>query len=197
MKSAKLLIVAALVGGAAAAWVAPAGAQTKADFTRRSPSECEMSAALLGGGCGNEAGTRSLELGTVPVAEPVQAAPPPPPTPEKPRVAALNIPFDYDSATLRPEARETLDRLARVLRSERAAGSRFVVEGHTDARGAPDYNFRLSERRARSVVEYLVHSCGVDAAQVTWQGKGKAQPLNPIDPLAPENRRVEVMNIGS
>lgn len=180
-------------------------AQGTVNFVGRNPTDCEIAKAIVGVAgpecAGPSDGTRSLELGSV--AEPASAsasapAPPPaPPTPQAPRITAFAIAFEYDSARLLPEAHGLLDSISRVLKSNDAGLSRFVIEGHTDSRGNSSYNQKLSERRAHSVAEYLITVRGVAPERLTWVGRGKTQPLNPADPAAPENRRVSIVNIGS
>lgn len=106
--------------------------------------------------------------------------------------------FDFDSANLKPEASATLDGLAEaaVLAQDRAVD----IRGHTDSRGADDYNLDLSRRRAEAVRDYLAGR-GVDPARMTAEGLGEAQPVAPNeqpdggdDPAGRErNRRVEVL----
>ncbi|QCG93217.1 OmpA family protein (plasmid) [Azospirillum sp. TSA2s] len=172
-------------------------AQGTVNFVGRTPTDCEIAKAIVGVAgpecAGPSDGTRSLQLGSVAQPE----APPPPPTPQAPRITAFAIAFEYDSARLRPEAHGLLDSISRVLKSNEAGLSRFVIEGHTDSRGNSSYNQKLSERRAQSVAEYLITVRGVAPDRLTWVGRGKTQPLNPADPAAPENRRVTIVNIGS
>src|SRR5581483_11577279 len=82
--------------------------------------------------------------------------------------------FDFDSAALRPENRETLSRIAGVLLA--SEGYRLFIDGHTDDVGTDDYNRRLSERRAATVREYLVKA-GVPADIIDVKGFGKSNPL--------------------
>lgn len=94
--------------------------------------------------------------------------------------------FDTGSAKLLPESHDILDEVATVLLENK--GIRHVrVEGHTDSRGAADMNQKLSEARARSVVEYLV-SVGIERERLDPQGFGETQPISENDD---ENRRVE------
>jgi outer membrane protein OmpA-like peptidoglycan-associated protein len=72
--------------------------------------------------------------------------------------------------------------------------SRFVVEGHTDAKGSPEYNRRLSDLRALAVKELLVTK-GIDGARLLSVGKGASELANAAAPLAPENRRVKIVNL--
>ncbi|MCR5885539.1 OmpA family protein [Rhizobacter sp. J219] len=109
---------------------------------------------------------------------------------------SMAIQFDFDSARLRPQGVAELMRLAAALRSPQLAGSRFLVEGHTDAQGAPGYNLRLSQSRADEVRRFLqLH--GVAGERITTVGRGAQQPANPADPLAAENRRVHIVNLGT
>lgn len=110
----------------------------------------------------------------------------------QPRLIDLNIQFDFDSARLRPESLELVDRLAAALMSERLRDQRFGIEGHTDAKGRADYNQQLSARRADAVRRQLTQN-GVSPARLVTTGKGAAEPLNAQDPLAPENRRVRIL----
>ena len=121
------------------------------------------------------------------------AAQPGTPTAPEPDGYDLLITFDLDSATLTPQARENLDAFVAALRSRALRPYRFVVEGHTDATGPERYNQRLSERRAASVVDYLVAN-GVDSSRVDSRGYGETRPRLP-DPEHPENRRVETRRI--
>ncbi|MBD5369912.1 MAG: OmpA family protein [Bacteroides sp.] len=90
----------------------------------------------------------------------------------KPQVVE-NIFYDFDKATLRPESKEALDEMARML----ADNPNVTIEmgSHTDRKGSDEYNDRLSERRAKSVVDYLI-SAGVDPRRLTWKGYGESQP---------------------
>ena len=100
--------------------------------------------------------------------------------------------FDFDSAELRPAARDTLSELLATIRDGRLVGQIQVV-GHTCDLGPAQYNQGLSERRARSVVEYLKAS-GVDADEITWEGRGETEPRHPNDTEEnrSRNRRVEI-----
>jgi outer membrane protein OmpA-like peptidoglycan-associated protein len=71
---------------------------------------------------------------------------------------------------------------------------RLQVEGHTDAKGSPEYNLGLSKRRALSVAEYLVEKCGVSPDRLILVGKGMTQPLTD-DGFDPRNRRVQFVRV--
>jgi len=107
------------------------------------------------------------------------------------RLADSTFRFDFDSAALGPENRETLSRVAGVLLA--SEGYRLFIDGHTDDIGTDTYNLGLSERRAASVRDYLVKA-GVPADVITVKGFGKSNPLvNAKTREAREkNRRVEI-----
>ena len=73
---------------------------------------------------------------------------------QKPNVD-LSIQFEFDSAKLLPESRPLLDNLAKAINSDKLRGFTFVVEGHTDIVGSAEYNQKLSDQRALSVLTYL------------------------------------------
>lgn len=84
-----------------------------------------------------------------------------------------NIFYDYDKATLRPESKEALDEMAQVLKDNPNVA--IEMASHTDRWGADKYNMGLSERRAKSVVDYLI-SAGVERERLQPQGYGESKP---------------------
>lgn len=108
------------------------------------------------------------------------------------RSVDLTVFFAYDSARLTPEARVQLEPLGRALQSPELAALRFLIGGHTDARGSQAYNRRLSSARAEAVKAHLVDAYGVDPARLVTYGWGQRRPKDPSNPLAGVNRRVEV-----
>ena len=95
--------------------------------------------------------------------------------PEKVRELAT-IYFDYDSSSIRPDARPTLKSNASAIESHREWKT-VVLEGHTDERGAREYNRELSQRRADSVVAYLTER-GITRSRLTPRGYGEEQPVD-------------------
>ena len=102
-----------------------------------------------------------------------------------------NIFFDFDKYDLRPESYQELDLWVKFLLENREL--RMEIDGHTDSIGTDAYNQKLSERRAKAVVNYLVKN-GVDKARIKAVGFGESQPVATND--TPEgrqlNRRVEI-----
>jgi hypothetical protein len=99
--------------------------------------------------------------------------------------------FDFDKATITPEARKTLEAAAAEFKKTGVA--RIEAVGHTDTVGSKEYNLRLSERRAQAVKSELVR-LGIPANVITTKGVGFAQLLVPTGPNVRElkNRRVEI-----
>ncbi|RPJ87403.1 MAG: hypothetical protein EHM18_01305 [Acidobacteria bacterium] len=108
----------------------------------------------------------------------------------------VNLPdilFEFDSASLKPQAREVLQKVAQTLGS--AVRYRLTVEGHTDSVGRPEYNRELSQARAQSVREFLVQS-GLDSGLIVEvRGVGENEPIASNDSAEgrQQNRRVEIL----
>lgn len=99
--------------------------------------------------------------------------------------------FDFDSSALKPAAEATLRELVDAIeRGGLISGIRVV--GHTCDIGPAEYNQGLSERRARSVVDFLA-AAGIDA-EIHWEGQGESSPRYPNDSEENrrQNRRVEI-----
>ena len=84
-----------------------------------------------------------------------------------------NIFFDFDKATLRPESASSLDQLVQLLVDN--GNVTIEIGAHCDYKGADDYNKRLSQQRAESVVDYLIKH-GIQPDRLTAQGYGESQP---------------------
>lgn len=106
------------------------------------------------------------------------------------KIILKNIFFDFDKATLRPESTNELQRLIALLNE--VPTMKIEISGHTDAKGAADYNQKLSQSRAKAVVDYLVKA-GIAADRLTFAGYGKDQPIatNDTDEGRQLNRRTE------
>lgn len=102
----------------------------------------------------------------------------------------MRINFELDSADLTAEAQDSLKVFARMMQDERLEIARFVVEGHTDARGSEGYNLDLSEARAAAVSKFLTNQ-NISEERLSAIGLGKSQP-RVADEFDPENRRVEL-----
>ena len=181
---------------------------------------CAAVGALVGGAAGatqngNVAGMAALGFGTTAGAycwvhgkgneQVARVAPPPPPPPapapvpapaplpKQEVITASDLHFAFDSAKINPRDQAQLDAIAARLRGE-AASTRLSITGYTDSVGTPAYNLRLSERRAKSVSEYLIKA-GVPAASiVSVKGLGESNPVatNETAEGRAQNRRVEI-----
>jgi outer membrane protein OmpA-like peptidoglycan-associated protein len=114
---------------------------------------------------------------------------------ESKQMIDLNIPFEFNSSELQAQAAAQLKQLQSALTSEPLSRDRFMVAGHTDAKGSPQYNQQLSVRRAEAVKRYLVAN-GVDADRLEAVGYGAEHLALPDHPEDPANRRVEIRNLG-
>jgi len=101
-----------------------------------------------------------------------------------------NIFFDFNKATLRPESASELDRLTDLMKE--MPKLKIEISGHTDNVGAAAYNLKLSESRAKAVVDYLIKK-GIDTSRLQFKGYGFEQPIasNDTDEGRQLNRRTE------
>jgi outer membrane protein OmpA-like peptidoglycan-associated protein len=111
---------------------------------------------------------------------------------ENGRSITYGIHFDYDSDKIKPDSEPTLNEVLTLLQKE--PNLSLEIGGHTDTEGADAYNLDLSQRRAQSVVNWLLAK-GIAPARLTAKGYGKTKPVS--DNLTPEgralNRRVELV----
>jgi outer membrane protein OmpA-like peptidoglycan-associated protein len=115
------------------------------------------------------------------------------PAPEEstpPSALSAPIQFEFDSTAILPEARGQLDAIAEGIKLL-PPGRQVVIEGHTDAVGSDDYNQQLSRRRAAAVKQYLAQRHGIAPQRLREMGLGERQPIDGLDPFAPDNRRVQ------
>ena len=103
----------------------------------------------------------------------------------------VDLHFEINSARLAPTAKGFLSKLANVIKANTNTAGYSLI-GHTDASGRREYNMTLSERRARSVLWYLVRECGLDAGRFQVDGKGPDEPAPGRSPYSSENRRVVI-----
>ncbi len=95
-------------------------------------------------------------------------------------VSASALFFNFDSAKLLDRAKASMQILQEVINAA-PKDQVFTIVGHADAKtGSPEYNQKLSERRAKAVYDYLVGQ-GVNANQLTWKGVGSTQNIFPVN----------------
>jgi outer membrane protein OmpA-like peptidoglycan-associated protein len=102
-----------------------------------------------------------------------------------------SIRFDFDKADIKPEYRDTLNRIAGILMTLK--GYSVAVYGYTDDIGTQTYNLQLSQRRAKAVRDFLVQA-GIPATILSTQGFGKSDPrvAGDSEQARAANRRVEI-----
>jgi peptidoglycan-associated lipoprotein len=98
--------------------------------------------------------------------------------------AVENIFYAFDSAILRPESKEALDEIIQVLNDN--PNITIEMGAHTDRKGSDSYNERLAQRRAQSVVDYLIEA-GIPADRLTAKGYGESEPKTVTKKMAEEN----------
>ncbi|HET9718420.1 MAG TPA: OmpA family protein [Pseudolabrys sp.] len=108
----------------------------------------------------------------------------------------IAINFDFNSARIRPDSFRAVGLMADALYHPYLQGYRFLIVGHTDAKGSREYNLKLSQQRADAIRAALVNPFGISASRIDAVGLGEEQLLNRRDPGAAENRRVQLINIG-
>jgi outer membrane protein OmpA-like peptidoglycan-associated protein len=115
---------------------------------------------------------------------------------EKPKID-LEVYFDYKSSAIASRAVPTLMSLGKALSNPDLKGSVFMIAGYTDAKGGDQYNLTLSEQRAEAVKRFLIQKFSLPAESLMSVGYGKEHLKDPQNPLAAENRRVQVVNMQS
>lgn len=105
-----------------------------------------------------------------------------------------NIFYDFDKATLRPESTAALDELVKLLSDNPTIT--IEMASHTDRHGSEEYNLDLSERRAKSVIDYLIEH-GIAPERLQHQGYGKSRPKTVTKKVAaayPQFKEGDVLN---
>ncbi len=109
---------------------------------------------------------------------------------------AISLPdlfFDTDSAKLNKPAKQSLEKIAQLLKTTDSKHVR--VRGHTDSTGDEAYNQQLSEKRAERVAEFLIDSAELNPDGISFDGKGAKDPVaeNSTAEGRARNRRVEII----
>ena len=101
-----------------------------------------------------------------------------------------NIFFDFENYEISDEAKPELDRLGKLL--QKYPNITVEIQGHTDNIGTKDYNLKLSQKRADSVVRYLTEKFDIPNERINSVGFGETQPIagNELEEGREKNRRV-------
>lgn len=129
-----------------------------------------------------------------PPAPPVTPTPTPTTTPStdtRTTPVFNNVLFDFDKAVLKPDGKTESDKVVQSMKEH--AKDTLLIEGHTCNVGSEEYNMGLGQRRADSVMKYLVDS-GIAADRIKTQSFGETQPADPAaandtEPVRKLNRR--------
>ena len=107
--------------------------------------------------------------------------------------AVYGITFDTDSAGIKPESKQAIAEIAKLLQADQSL--RIFVVGHTDTTGSADHNLKLSQDRAQSVMQALVRDHGIAAGRLRAYGCGPYAPVasNDNEDGKAKNRRVELV----
>lgn len=97
----------------------------------------------------------------------------------KGEIVIEGIEYDFDRATLRPESKLILDKVIEFL--ELNDDISIEIRSHTDQRGSADYNLSLSERRAKSVYDYIIVNGGIEKERLISKGYGETTPVEALN----------------
>ena len=108
------------------------------------------------------------------------------------RIQLYGILFDLDKAALQPESTKQLQHVVTLLKDN--PDLMLEIQGHTDDQGSDDYNLKLSQRRAETVVAYL-GLFDIDTSRLVPKGYGESEPVMPntTEEGRAKNRRVELV----
>jgi outer membrane protein OmpA-like peptidoglycan-associated protein len=108
----------------------------------------------------------------------------------------VEINFEYNSIAIVPESYRALGLMADALHHPLLLGNKFLIVGHTDAKGDARYNLTLSQKRADAIREILSTTFAVAPSRLFTVGVGEEMPIDAAHPEAAINRRVQVITIG-
>lgn len=108
-----------------------------------------------------------------------------------PLTVTLKVFFDFDKADIKPQYHKELADFASFMKNY--PGVSVEISGHTDAKGTPEYNLRLSQRRALAVRQYLIDKFGMNPVLLKAVGYGLTKPIasNDTEEGRAKNRRIE------
>ncbi|MDP3908218.1 OmpA family protein [Novosphingobium sp.] len=142
---------------------------------------------LYSGGAARSAASGKVAVSTARMTAKTRSAP----TSARKNAAEMQVLFGNDSATLNQSGMSEVRAWANLFKSGQFASMRIRIEGHTNAVGNRDHNLSLSQRRARSVLDYMVAQ-GIPAERIEAVGYGFDRPKSP-NPRDAQNRRVEIV----
>ncbi|OCP19788.1 MULTISPECIES: OmpA family protein [unclassified Ensifer] len=108
----------------------------------------------------------------------------------------VEIEFENDSVAIEPKSYRTVGLIADALHHPNLRRYKFLVVGHTNATGDANHNLELSAQRANAITEALSTTFAIKPDRLYSIGVGEEWPLDPANPKAAENRRVQLINLG-
>ena len=103
--------------------------------------------------------------------------------------------FPFNKSSLQKSALETLQNIGKLLTNEAFKDRAFLIAGHTDAKGKPEPNRAVSQKRAQSVKDFLVRNYRIDPNRLRVIGYGFEQLKDANQPFSAINRRVQIINL--
>ena len=107
----------------------------------------------------------------------------------------VEVQFDPDASTIRPESYQTLGRIADALCHSTLLRYGFLIVGRTDATGKREYNLTLSQKRADSIRDALVNTFKISPKRLQAVGLGEEQLQDAARPTAAINQQVQVVTV--
>jgi outer membrane protein OmpA-like peptidoglycan-associated protein len=107
----------------------------------------------------------------------------------------VEVQFDPDASTIRPESYQTLGRIADALCHSKLLRYGFLIVGRTDATGKREYNLTLSQKRADSIRDALVNTFKISSKRLQAVGLGEEQLQDAARPTAAINQQVQVVTV--
>jgi outer membrane protein OmpA-like peptidoglycan-associated protein len=106
------------------------------------------------------------------------------------RLSLRGVTFEFNKATIKPESYPILNEAVELLRKNDKV--KVEIQGHTDSVGSDSYNQKLSEKRAASVLNYLIQQ-GIESWRLTSRGLGESMPIasNKTNAGRAQNRRID------
>ncbi|MDR6636251.1 outer membrane protein OmpA-like peptidoglycan-associated protein, partial [Phyllobacterium sp. 1468] len=108
----------------------------------------------------------------------------------------VEIDFENDSIAIEPKSYRTIGLIADALHHPNLMFYKFLVVGHTSSTGDAKHNLKLSQERAHAITEALATTFAIPRNRLYSVGVGQEMPVDPADPKAAANRRVQLINLG-
>ncbi|CAN7415949.1 OmpA family protein [Phyllobacterium sp. LjRoot231] len=108
----------------------------------------------------------------------------------------VEIDFENDSIAIEPKSYRTVGLIADALHHPNLMFYKFLVVGHTSSTGDAKHNLKLSQERADAITEALATTFAIPRNRLYSVGVGQEMPVDPANPKAADNRRVQLINLG-